>query len=295
MDESGFTTLADARVVIVGLGLMGGSLALALAGHCREIIGVDSDSAACAFAQSNSIVHRTTDFHFALAASDLLIFATPVRTILAQLASITNNQLPNPSSQLPITILDLGSTKSEIVAAMKNLPERFDPLGGHPMCGKETGGIAQADAGLFHGKTFVLTPLERTSPKALALARELISAIGAVPLLLDAETHDAYAAAVSHLPYAISVALMQTALATESEALWRMAASGFRDATRLAASDLTMMTDILLTNRAAVLDSLSRFRAELASLIAAIDSGNPAALRAALESAQRKRSEMFKS
>lgn len=294
MDESGFMTLADARVAIVGLGLMGGSLALALASHCREIIGVETDSAARAFAQSHSIVHRTTDFDSALAASDLLILATPVRTILAQLASITNNQLPIPSSQLPITILDLGSTKSEIVAAMKNLPERFDPLGGHPMCGKEAGGIAQADAGLFRGKTFVLTPLERTSPKALALVHELISAIGAVPLLLDAETHDAYAAAISHLPYAVSIALMRTAIASTNETLWRMAASGFRDTTRLAASDLTMMTDILLTNRAAVLDSLARFRAELEALAAAIASGNPAALRAALENAQAKRSEMFK-
>jgi prephenate dehydrogenase len=296
MDKSGFTNLAEMRVAIVGLGLMGGSLALALTGHCREIIGVETDSAARAFALQHSFIHRTTDFdpEGALAASDLLILATPARTILAQLASITNNQLLIPNSQFPITILDLGSTKSEIVAAMQNLPPQFDPLGGHPMCGKETGGIAQADADLFRGKTFVLTPLERTSPKALALAHELINAIGAVPLLLDAETHDAYAAAISHLPYAISVALMRTALATESEALWRMAASGFRDTTRLAASDLTMMTDILLTNRAAVLGSLSRFRAELDSLTAAIESGDPAALRAALENAQAKRSEMFK-
>ena len=300
MDESGFTTLANARVVIVGLGLMGGSLALALAGAnaCREIIGVDTDSAARTFALQQGFVHRTADFdpEGTLAASDLLILATPVRAILDQLASITNNQLPitNLHASRPISILDLGSTKSAIVAAMKDLPEHFDPLGGHPMCGKETGGIAQADAGLFRSKTFVLTPLERTSPKALALAHELIGAIGAVPLLLDAETHDAYAAAISHLPYAVSIALMQTALASDSEALWQMAASGFRDATRLAASDLTMMTDILLTNRAAVLNSLSNFRAELEALTAALESGNPAALRAALESAQAKRSEMFK-
>jgi prephenate dehydrogenase len=298
MDEPGFTSLADARVAIVGLGLMGGSLALALAGAnaCREIIGVDSDANALAFAQSHSIVHRTTDFDSALAASDLLILATPVRAIISQLNHLANLSLAQPpvGDVSRLTLLDLGSTKSAIVAAMKDLPEHFDPIGGHPMCGKEVSGIAQADAGLFRGKTFVLTPLERTSPKALALAHELISAIGAVPLLLDAETHDAYAAAISHLPYAISIALMQTALASGGEAMWQMAASGFRDTTRLAASDLTMMTDILLTNRAAVLGALARFRAELEALTAAISSGDPATLRAALESAQSKRSEMFK-
>ena len=296
MDEPGFTTLADSRVTIVGLGLMGGSLALALAGRCREIIGVETDSAARAFAQSHSIVHRTTDLDSALAASGLLILATPVRAILSQLNYLSRLSLAQPPAGdvSRLTILDLGSTKSQIVTAMQNLPPQFDPLGGHPMCGKETGGIAQADAGLFHGKTFVLTPLERTSPKALALAHELISAIGAIPLLLDAETHDAYAAAISHLPYAVSIAIMRTAIASTDETLWRMAASGFRDTTRLAASDLTMMTDILLTNRAAILDSLSHFRAELDSLIAAIASGDPATLRAALESAHSKRSEMFK-
>jgi len=290
MDESGFTNLANARVAIVGLGLMGGSLALALSGCCREIIGVDADPAPLTFATERSIVHRTTDFDSALGTSDLLILATPVRTILAQLDRL--RQLPITNYQLPI--LDLGSTKSEIVALMKQLPEGYDPIGGHPMCGKEVSGIEHADPDLFRGKPFVLCPLERTAPRALALTHELIFVIGAHPLILDAETHDSLAATVSHLPYAVAIALVRTALATDDEALWQMAASGFRDTTRLAASDLTMMTDILLTNRAAVLDSLSRFRAELEALTAAIDSGDADALRAVLESAQRKRSEMFK-
>lgn len=291
MDEPGFTSLAGMRVAIVGLGLMGGSLALALSGCCREIIGVDADPAPLTFAIERSIVHRTTDFDSALGTSDLLILAAPVRTILQQLSHLAHSTFPIPHSAF---IIDLGSTKSAIVAAMKNLPAAFDPIGGHPMCGKEVSGIGHADPDLFRGKPFVLCPLDRTSPRALALAHELISAIGAHPLILDAETHDSLAALVSHLPYAVSVALMRTALATDNEALWPVAASGFRDATRLAASDLTMMIDILLTNRAAALDSLSRFRTELDSLTAAIDSGDADALRAVLESAQRKRSEMFK-
>ncbi len=293
MDEPGFTSLAGMRVAIVGLGLMGGSLALALSGCCREIIGVDAATAALAFAIEHSMVHRTTDFDSALHISDLLILATPARAILDQLSAMTY-RASSVISHRSSFIMDLGSTKSAIVAAMKNLPAAFDPIGGHPMCGKEVSGIEHADPDLFRGKPFVLCPLDRTSPRALALAHELISAIGAHPLILDAETHDSLAAMVSHLPYAVSVALMRTAIAADNEALWPVAASGFRDTTRLAASDLTMMIDILLTNRAAALDSLSRFRTELDSLTAAIDSGDADALRAVLESAQRKRSEMFK-
>ena len=294
MDEPGFApsslTLADCRIAIVGLGLMGGSLAMALREHCRaNIIGVDTDPKALAFARAHSIVHSTTDFDSALTACDLLILATPVHAILSQLQSLSGRV-----SDPPLTILDLGSTKSQIDAAMQALPPQFDPIGGHPMCGKETGGIENADPDLYRGKTFVLSPLERTSPRTLALAYELITAIGAAPLILNAEQHDKFAAAISHMPYAVAAALMRAALNTNDERLWRMAASGFRDTTRLAASDLTMMTDILLTNRAAILDSLSQFRTEFDALTAAIASGDPDTLRAALESAQIKRSEMFK-
>jgi len=273
------------------LGLMGGSLALAIRNHCQELIGVESDSASLSFAHRHNIVHRTADFHSALTDSDLVILATPVRIILAQLETLQQAQIDAPQ---PKIILDLGSAKSAIVAAMQSLPATFDPIGGHPMCGKETSGIKSADANLYHYKTFVLCPLERTSPQALALAHELIAIIGAVPLVIAPEQHDAFAALISHLPYTLAAALMRTALANDHPALWQMAASGFRDTTRLAASDLTMITDILLTNRTAVLATLAQYQTELDTLTAAIESGNAETLRSALESAQHKRSEMFK-
>ncbi|HLF03428.1 MAG TPA: prephenate dehydrogenase [Anaerolineales bacterium] len=300
MDDTGFTNLAAARVTIVGLGLMGGSLALALAGRCCEIIGVDTDPAPLAAALRRGLIHRAADFDSALADSDFVILATPVRAILAQLAHLRQSPTPpqhRPNAQrcgLPITLLDLGSTKSQILRAMSQLPPHLDPLGGHPMCGKEVSGIENADADLYRGKPFVLCPLDRTSDRALTLARELLSVIGARLLILDAEAHDQIAAVISHLPYTVSVALMRAALANDNEALWQMAASGFRDTTRLAAGDLTMMTDILLTNRSAALAALAGFRTELDSLTAAIESGDPETLRSALESAQRKRREMFK-
>ena len=296
MDESGFS-LAHCRVVIAGLGLMGGSLALALRGHCREIVGVDADPAALRFALDHAVVDRTADFNSAFDC-DLLVLAAPVRAILAQLNYLTralsNTQHREASPWDTIRILDLGSTKAQIVAAMQSLPPRFDPLGGHPMCGKEVSGIAHAEADLYRGRTFVLTPLERTSPAALALAQELIETIGARPLVLSAERHDALAAVSSHLPYAVAVALVRAAQSLGDDQLWALAASGFRDTSRLAGSDLTMMTDILLTNRAALLDALTRYRHELDTLIALIDAGDPEALRAALAPAQSRRSELFK-
>lgn len=291
MDEPGFT-LARARVAIVGLGLMGGSLALALRGAkaCREIVGVDADPAALAFARDRAMIHRTADFDSALDC-DLLILAAPVRTILAQLSHLAQSAIRHPPSTI---VLDLGSTKTQIVAAMQALPPHFDPIGGHPMCGKEVSGSAHAEADLYRGKTFVLTPLARTSPAALALAHELLETIGARPLILSAERHDALAAVSSHLPYAVTVTLVRAALSLGDEQVWTMAASGFRDTSRLAASDVTMMTDILLTNRAAILDALTRNRHELDALIALIDAGDPDSLRAALAPAQSKRSELFK-
>ena len=293
MDEPGFTRLARCRVVIVGLGLMGGSLALALraAKAGREIWGVDSDPAALAFAVEQSIIDCAADFDSVLNC-EFLILAAPVRAILSQLHRLTSviRHAKRPS----VTLLDLGSTKSKIVAAMEKLPPGFDPVGGHPMCGKEVSGIENAEANLFRDKTFVLTPTKRASSAALALAQELIAAIGARPLILSPERHDALAAMSSHLPYVMAAALMRAAQTVDDDQLWTLAASGFRDTSRLAASDLTMMVDILLTNRAAILDALGRYRNELDSLITLIEAADPEALSAALAPAQRKRAELFR-
>jgi prephenate dehydrogenase len=289
MDEPSFTRLADARVAIVGLGLMGGSLAMALAGRCQEIIGVDVDPVPLDSALQRGIVHRTADFNEALTDSNFIIFSTPVRTLVAQLETLQKLE-----TQRATIVMDLGSTKSAIVNAMAQLPEHFDPIGGHPMCGKEISGLGNADPDLYRGKTFVLCPLPRTTPRTVVLANELVALIGAHPLVLEAEVHDQIAAMISHLPHAVSAAVMRAALANTSDVLWQMAASGFRDSTRLAASDLTMMTDMLLTNREAVLAALAQFKTELDVVTQAIEANDPAALRAALEPAQRKRSGMFK-
>jgi prephenate dehydrogenase len=289
MEEPGFTNLARARVAVVGLGLMGGSLALALRGCCQSLWGVDNDPAALAYACQRGIIDDATDFDGALRA-DVLVLAAPVRAILAQLEDLSRR----PGTAAPHLVLDLGSTKTEIAAAMRGLPAGFAPVGGHPMCGKEVSGLAHAEAGLFRDKVFVLTPLDRTPAWALRLSREVVAAVGARPVELTPERHDQLAAAASHLPYLAAAVLVRAAEDLGDEQVWQMAASGFRDTSRLAASDVTMMTDILLTNRQAIAGALEHYQAELATLMALLESGDADTLAAFLASPAERRRGLFR-
>lgn len=291
--------LAEARISVVGLGLMGASLALDLRGHCVEILGASRSPETLAYALEHNLIDRIVDFDEALRA-DLAILAAPVRTIIRQLNGI-NQVADQPTREnSPVerksrtVLIDLGSTKADLVAAMQQLPSRFDPLGGHPMCGKEMSGIRYAEAGLYRNKTFILTPLARTSPGALALAQEMVALIGSHSLVLTPERQDALVAMISHVPYLAAVALVRATQARNDPMLWEVAASGFRDTTRVAAGDVTMFLDILLTNRTAILDTLATFQGELEHLYHLIETGDEDTLRAALEAPQRQRAQMFR-
>ena len=159
--ESGFTALADCRVAVVGLGLMGGSLALALRGKCASLSGYDVDSDTLQQAIERGIIDRPIDWSGG--SPDLLILAAPVNAILDWIA-----QLPATYSG-KLHLLDLGSTKTQIVTAMQQLPDRISPIGGHPMCGKEASGLGAATSDLYRQRLFVLTPLKRTQPATLSL------------------------------------------------------------------------------------------------------------------------------
>jgi len=288
MEDDGFSRLAAARVAVVGLGLMGGSLALALRGRCQSILGADPHPATLDLALERGVIDAALPAGPRFEA-DLVILAAPVRAIVGQLSHLAS--LPSPTHTT--VLLDLGSTKGAITSAMQALPAGWDPIGGHPMCGKEVSGLAHAEAGLFRDKVFVLAPLERTSPEALALARALVAAIGARPLLLEPVRHDGLAAHSSHLPYAVAALLVRAAEAAGDPQIWDLAASGFRDTSRLAASDVTMMLDILLTNRDALLQALGRFQAEAGALAALLEQGDAEALRAFLTQPFQRRQSLF--
>lgn len=266
--------LREARVAILGLGLMGGSLALRLRGRCQELRGFDPDPDTRHLAEEQRVVDFISgDPGEALAEADLIVLAAPVRAILDLI-----RRLPDLHPGTPV-VLDLGSTKVEICRAFEALPERFHAVGGHPMCGKETSGLAQAEAGLFAGAPFAWVPVANTTQKARQAADELSRAVGAHGLWLDAEVHDRWTAATSHLPYLVSLALT---LATPLEAA-PLAGSGLHSATRLADSSAVMMQDILRTNREFVFEAMDRLRDKLVCIEKAMRSEEEGDLLALLQ------------
>lgn len=283
--------LSECRVVIIGLGLMGGSLAGALRGRCRSVVGVARREETIAEAHRRGLINEgATDAAATVQGADLVVLATPVRTIIAQLRDIAD-RLPAGS-----VVMDLGSTKGEILEAMRALPSGIEPLGAHPMCGKETSGISEADPSLYAGCTFILCPLARTSRAALCLGRELVEAVGGTPLVLEGDRQDGLVATLSHVPYLLACALVGTAEATTSHdpAAWEIVAGGYRDTSRVAGSDVRMMLDILMTNRTAVLESAHAFRDRFDRLVALIGEGSEERLAAALTACREARRRMYR-
>ncbi len=236
---------------IIGLGLIGGSIARRLAQQGLPVLGADCDPAARAEAIASGVFEALLDPPALVAAADGVILATPVGSIEELLTT-----LPWRRGQF---VLDTGSTKRRIVAAMGRLPEGVGAVGGHPMAGKERSGFGAADPELFLGKPFILVPTSRTTPEAAARAEALVAALGARPIWMDAEVHDRRVAWVSHLPYVAALALMAAAEAAGDPALWEIAASGFRDATRVAASDPRMMGEVVRSNADEVGAALEAF------------------------------------
>lgn len=164
------------------------------------------------------------------------------------------------------------------------------------MCGKETSGLTMAEPDLYRDRIFVLSPLRRTAPEAVALAQELVTAIGGRPLLLDAARHDALVAAISHLPYLLAVTLINAAesLSEGDALLWSLAAGGFRDTSRVAASSIPMMIDILSTNREPILNTVRAAQKELSALAQLLEANDLEALQTRLEAARHRRMEVFR-
>lgn len=277
--------LADCRVAIVGLGLMGASLAMDLTenGLCREVRGVArrTDTVLEAFF-AGAVDLATNDLQTGVMGADIVVLATPVRTIVNLLRELGPVLWPGT------LVIDMGSTKGEICAALDQLPRHVQPIGGHPMTGKETAGFGAAEPDLYRDATWVLTPLPRTVPATVDLALELVQAVGARPVVLPPARHDQLVAAISHLPFLAASALVHTVADTGSDddTVWDIAAGGFRDTSRVAASDTRMFMDILMTNREAVLAQLDTYLEHLDALRELLDAGDEESLRAKLAASQ---------
>ena len=262
--EAGFS-LKDSTIGIYGLGLMGGSLALSLKGHCSRIIGFDSDPSTLELALAKNIVDQAEASSIqTFPRLDVLILATPVPVILNFIQQIPS-LIPNPC-----IIMDLGSTKRDIVESMTSLPKCFDLIGGHPICGKEKLGLENADGNLYQGAPFIITPLERTTQRAKSAVTQIVSVIGANVIEMSAADHDRILASTSHLPYLVSSAL---AHATPQE-FASLAGPGFRSTSRLAGTPSHMMIGILKSNRDNVLKAIKDFCHSLTEIEAVLQDEN---------------------
>jgi len=264
---------------------MGASLAMDLMQNnlCREVRGVARRTATVLDAFfARAVDLATNDLHTGVMGADIVILATPVRTIVDQINEIAPTLWPGT------IVMDMGSTKSEICAVLDRLPAHVQPIGGHPMTGKETAGFDAAETNLYRNATWVLTPLPRTTTETVALSLELVEAVGARPVVLAPERHDRLVAAISHLPFLAASALVHTTLATGNDdpAVWELAAGGFRDSSRVAASDTRMFLDILMTNQPAVLTQMDNYLAQLTELRSLLACGDEAALAAKLAISQ---------
>ena len=250
--EDGFS-LEDSVIGILGLGLMGGSLAMGLKGKCARLIGFDAHLPTVSLALAVGIVDHASSDLSSMPQFDVLILATPVNVILDILPT-----LPSFIKQ-PCILMDLGSTKKIILESMNQLPENFDVIGAHPICGKEQLGLQNADADLYRNAPFVLTPSARTTPKAISAARQIISAVGANLIEMSAEAHDLALAFTSHLPFLLASSLARS---TPHEYA-SLIGPGFRSTSRLAGTPAHMMMGILRSNRENALKAIQTFRAAL--------------------------------
>jgi prephenate dehydrogenase len=253
------------RIAIVGLGLIGGSIGLALhkAHAAREIVGYDQGHGVGQRAKRVGAIDRYgRDLKDTVRDADVVILATPVgpmRNLLQELAPILT----------PGTVVtDVASTKVQVINwAEEFLPEHASFIGGHPMAGKETSGVDAADAELFKNHIYCLTPTIHTPAATIEVLSTLIETLGARVRFLEPAEHDGQVANVSHLPFAAAVALMNTAVESASwDDASLLAANGFRDTTRLAAGSPDMYRDICFTNSTAITRCLDQYIAQLIQL-----------------------------
>jgi len=278
------------EMVVVGVGLIGGSLALAVrkAGLVETVVGVDADPAHREVALATGMVDRATgELTADLARADLVVLAVPVAEIVALLPEVARHTKDG------CLITDVGSVKGPILTAGDAaFPDgRF--VAGHPIAGRERSGPAAARSDLFEGANWIVTPSPLTTASAVDRVAALWRGVGATVVTMDAGWHDEVFAAVSHLPHLVAYALMDAVLGmARGEERLKFAAGGLRDFTRVAASHPTMWRDIFLMNRDPILRVLAAYREALAGLEVAIRDGNGDALIARLARARVAREEI---
>ncbi len=275
------------RLSLVGLGLLGGSVAKAARtlGIADEIVAVGRDRGRLEPARVDGVVDRvTTDLREGVAGADFCLLATPVATLAALLPEVWR-ALPSDA-----VLTDVGSTKTAIVRAAERLggerPLAF--VGSHPMAGSEQAGYRVSRPDLFRGATVIITPTERTDSHAVKRVGEFWEALGGRLVTLDPVTHDRATAAISHLPHLVADALVDAVVRMDPR-FFEVAGRGIKDTTRIAASDARVWREIFQENRAGLTEALAAFRGALEELERLVATGDDAAIEAALDRIRRVR------
>ena len=265
------------KFVVIGLGLIGGSLAAALKAknHRTEVVGVVRRKETATIALESGLVDRAvlslSDIAAELGEGDIIFIAVPTLAVDKVFAEIHQYVSPN------VTITDGASVKGSVLRSIESVygcvPPQFVP--GHPIAGSEKSGVTAADKDLYVDHRVILTPVQATDDCHLQRVTAMWELAGAEVLTMPVEEHDAVLAATSHLPHAIAYSLVDTlANDSENENIFRYAAGGFKDFTRIASSDPRMWHDIMQANRDSVLDAIDLFQANLAQLRSAIEEGD---------------------
>lgn len=251
---------------LIGCGLMGGSFALAMkkAGLVKRVVGYSKSPSTTERARQMGVIDvEAPSALMAVSGADIVLLAVPVSATEASLKAIKHLITPN------MLIMDVGSTKRDVVDASRRVLKEHAGVfvAAHPITGKEVAGVEHADADLYHGKQVILTPIERTQVVQLQKATDLWTALGCQVLKMSPEAHDAAYAAVSHLPHLIAFALMNAINGQPNgKDYLSLAGPGFRDFTRIAASDAHMWRDVLLANRQELLAQSKLFQKAMMQL-----------------------------
>ena len=275
------------RLVIFGVGLIGGSLAMALreANYCQTIVGCSRRQTHLQQAKDLGVIDCfTTDSVVAVKGADVIFLATPLSAMQAVLAQIKDHIEPHA------IITDGGSAKASVQQAAETVFDGKMPANfvlGHPIAGREKSGVGAAIADLYQNKKVILTPIQSTSPEALRVVCSMWEATGAIVETLAVQQHDYILAATSHLPHILAYELVSTlANSAVSDDIFRYAAGGFQDFTRIASSDPVMWRDICLENKTAILRVLDEFQQNLAGLRQNIEQGDGSSLLTSFEQAK---------
>ncbi len=276
---------------LIGCGLMGGSFALALkrAGLVKRVVGYSKSPSTTERARTMGVIDvEAPSALLAVSGADIVLIAVPVSATEATFKAIKHLVTPQ------MLIMDVGSTKRDVVdAARRALREQvgsFVPA--HPIAGKEVAGVEHADPDLYSGKQIILTPLDRTHATQVQQAIDVWSALGCSVLKMTPESHDAAFAAVSHLPHLIAFALMNSVTGQgQGKDFLSLAGPGFRDFTRIAASDPHIWRDIMISNREELLTQSKLFQRNLQALELMISSGNAEALEELIGQASQARAQ----